>query len=131
IFVAAVLGLAHLARVGTPAARWAAAGAFALVVAGAILRRVLVSRALADSRRIVRAAVVPADGELGERTLRALDLVEDVERDPHLGSAELARLHLDRQLARVLPELVVAGSARRARAWRATGYATAAAAIAA
>lgn len=129
LVVAALLGLAHLARLGTPAARGAAAALFVAAAVALVLHRLHLARSLRDARGVVARTVAPADPELGARTLRALDLIDDVARDPHLGSAELARVHLDRLLARVDPALVDPSAARLARAWSALGYAAGVTAI--
>jgi len=111
-----VLG-AHVGRVGTVSARVAAGVALALVVLIGVLRWWRERRDWMSVRRTLARVLVPTDRLLGERALRALALLDRTESDPVAGSAELARLHLERQIERVSPRAVQATAARRASRW--------------
>ncbi len=116
ILCAAALAAALLARLGTPWARLAAAGVVLAAVVFALVRHWRIRRARGDARALLAATVVRSDPELGERTLRALDLVDQAKRDPAWGSVALARLHLSRLLDRA-PLGAIARRAARS-AWR-------------
>jgi hypothetical protein len=101
LLVAAIFGLAHLARLGTPAARWTTAllllGFFGGVLAQSIVRR----RGYRDPRWVVSSTLVRTNPQLGHRTLRAMRLVDRALADPTVGSSELAHAHLERTLSRI------------------------------
>ncbi len=115
---AGLIGAGLVARLGTPWARLAAA----LLALLALLQLLGLpwrdTRDFRDPRRTIRRVLVPVDRGLGERALRAADLAERAEHDPHVGSPELARLHFQRQLERAPLAAVERHAARRARALR-------------
>jgi hypothetical protein len=115
---AALFAGAHLARLGSP---WARAGTAAILLAVAliaIVRWLKERRDWYDLRRTVARVLLPTDRTLGEKTLRALGLVESSARDASAGSAELAALHLERLLGRASLEGVARAATRRAVRWR-------------
>ena len=116
LVLACVIAAGLIARFGTPLTRGLAAGVLALSIAQLFVRRARDARDFSDVRRTIRRVLVPVDRALGERALRAAALAEQAERDPRVGSLELARLHSERQLARASLEAVEARGARGA-AW--------------
>src|SRR6185503_9644108 len=92
---------AHIARVGTPVARIACAAALLAASTIAVLRWWRQRRDWRDPRRTVGRILMPTDRALGERALRALNLVDRTSVDQSVGSSELAGLHLERLIARV------------------------------
>jgi hypothetical protein len=113
----AVLGGAHLARLGTPVARGLTLGAFGLVALLALGRWLNERRDWRSLRRAVRRVLGTTDGPLAERALRAIGLVERTELDAAAGSPDLARLHLERLMARASLEAVEQTAERRAFRW--------------
>jgi len=113
-----VIGAGLVARFGTPLLRGLAAGMIVLSILQLFVRRARDSRDFSDVRRTIRRVLVPVDRALGERALRAAALADQAERDPTVGSAELARLHFERQLARASLEAVEARAARGANWYR-------------
>ncbi|HEY1535523.1 MAG TPA: DUF4175 domain-containing protein, partial [Polyangiaceae bacterium] len=103
-----------LARLGTPWWRLLAGLVALLSLLQVFALRIRDRRDFADVRRTIRRVLVPVDRNLGERALRAAALAEQAERDPRVGSSELAQLHFQRQLARVPFEAVEKHSARHA-----------------
>lgn len=117
--IAALFGGAHLARVGSGWPRLTVAVALAACVVLGLVRWFLERRAWYDARRSLGRVLLPTDRALGEKTLRALALVERSARGDSLdGSAELASLHFERLLARASVEAVEQTAARRAARWR-------------
>ncbi|MBE7482422.1 MAG: DUF4175 domain-containing protein [Polyangiaceae bacterium] len=116
--VLAITGGAHLARNGTTPARLGTAAIIALVIAAMVVRAVRERRTYLDLRRTIRQVLVPANPELGQRTLRAVSLLERTARDDSAGSPELARLHFERLIARASVVEVEASATRRARWWQ-------------
>jgi hypothetical protein len=114
VVVASVIGAGLLARFGTPGARLLAAALVLLSLAQVFLRRARDARDFRDVRRTIRRVLVPVDRALGERALRAAALADQAERDPSVGSLELAQLHFERQLARASLDAVDQLGARRA-----------------
>lgn len=96
--------------------RGLAAGVIALSIVQLLVQSIRDARDFADVRRTIRRVLVPVDRALGERALRAAALADQAERDPSIGSVELARLHFERQLARASVEAVERHAARGA-AW--------------
>jgi len=115
--VLAIVGGAHLARLGTPLARAAAAGLVAVVVMAMVGRALRDRRTYLDLRSTLRAVLVPTNRELGERTLRAVNLLDRTARDDTAGSPELARVHFERLIARASLADVERTASRRARLW--------------
>ncbi len=118
LVLAALLGGAHLARLGTP---WTRAAALVLLLLALFLllwRSVRERRDWSDIRRTIRRVLVPTNRGLAERTLRAVSLVERTGVDQSAGSADLARLHYERLLARASLAAVERSAERRALRWR-------------
>jgi Domain of unknown function (DUF4175) len=115
VTVAAIFGLAHLARLGTLPARSATAvlllGLFAALVARAIIRH----RGWRDPRWVVAQTMVATNPDVGQRALRAMRLVDRTLADDTVGSSELAHVHLERTLGRVPTGDVRAQATRIAR----------------
>jgi hypothetical protein len=113
--VFSVLGLAHLARLGTPAARLTT-GLVLLGIFAAILARAIASkRGWKNPRWVVGRTILATDPDLGHRTLRAMRLVDRTARDRSAGSEELARAHLERTLSRARPDEIGDKAARVGR----------------
>ncbi|HKQ71619.1 MAG TPA: DUF4175 domain-containing protein, partial [Polyangiaceae bacterium] len=113
--VGAVFGLAHLARVGTPAARIACGASMVALLVAFVARFMATRRGWRDPKWIVRRAIVTYDPELGHRALRAMRLAARMQDDPQAGSGELARAHLERTLARARTEEVETHASARGR----------------
>ena len=101
LVLAALIGAAHLGRIGTPGARLGALALLLVSSALGIARVVRERRALSTPRAALRRIVVPIDPEGGAKALRAEALVTRARDDQNAGSLELSRLHLSRVLARV------------------------------
>ena len=114
VVLASLIAAGLLARFGSPWLRLLAALVALLSLFQVFVLRLRDRRDFADVRRTIRRALVPVDRNLGERALRAAALAEQAERDPRVGSSELAQLHFQRQLARVPFDAVEKHSARRA-----------------
>ncbi len=123
LVMAVLLAGAHLARLGTGVARGAVAALLALSLLALALRWWLERRAWRSARRTVARVLLATDPALGQRTLRALSLVERTARDASAGSAELAQVHLERLVASASLDRVSACAARRASRWRMLGFA--------
>lgn len=121
LIAAAVVAGALLARGGSLAARVEALLLVLLVIVLFGLWRRRDRRDWQDAARVIRRIIVPAEPALGRRMLRALSLLETTEQRRDLGSAELARLHLERQIALAPIEAVSVRATRRARLLRAAG----------
>lgn len=115
----AVLGGAHLARLGTPTARGVTLGVVVLVVLLGLGRWLKERRDWRSLRRAVRRVLGPTDRPLADRALRAIGLVERAECDAAVGSPDLARLHLERLMARASVDAVEQTAERRAFRWNA------------
>jgi hypothetical protein len=122
VVVSCLVAAGLLARLGTPWARLPAALLALLAIAQVFAFRFRDRRDFGDARRTIRRVLVPVDRNLGERALRAAALAEQAERDPSVGSSELAQLHFRRQLERVPLEAVEKHAARRARNLRLLGF---------
>lgn len=114
-----VVGVAHLARIGTPLARLGGAAAFCLALVVLLVLGERARRSFLTARGVIRGVVLPTDAELGGRALRAEALSRRAEQDQSVGSPELARLHLGRVLSRVSFDAVGRTAQRYAgrRAW--------------
>ena len=112
IGVGSLFALAHLARVGSPLARIATLAALLVVWGGFLARSITSRRGWRDPRRVVVRTIVATDPDLGQRTLRAMRLVDRTARESTAGSEQLARLHLERTLSRVRQDDVGARAAR-------------------
>ncbi|MCU0683153.1 MAG: DUF4175 domain-containing protein [Polyangiaceae bacterium] len=128
VFAALALG-AHLARLGSPGARGGAALLLGAALAGAVALAVRRRRALATLQSVLERVVRPADEEGAGRALRALRLAERARREPQVGSAELAALHLDRSLSRISVDRVREHAERLATRSRRAGLLAAALAL--
>lgn len=115
ITVASIFGLAHLARVGTPTARWTTAVLLFGLFAGFLTRAILRRRGWRDPRWVVSRTLVATSPEVGERALRAMRLVDRTLADPNAGSSELAHVYLERTLSRVPASAVRAQATRVAQ----------------
>jgi hypothetical protein len=115
--------MAHVARLGTPAARLGAAAALAVTLLAIAARTLIQRRRRADPRRVIEDTVIPLDPALGAATLRALTLLDRVRVDDRAGSPALAALHLDRLLGRVSPERLGERASRAAVRWASAGLA--------
>src|SRR5262249_4343710 len=120
---ASVVAAGALARRGTLEARLFAFALIVVVVLAFVVRALLERRSLLRRDRIVRRLVLREARRLGEKVLRALDLKERADRDPSVGSVELAGVHLERTVARIPERLVIRRSERLARRFRAAAFA--------
>ncbi len=113
-----VFGGAHLARIGTPATRLGfglgLVVVFLLFAAYAWRER----RDWRQTKRALSRVVWGTDRVAGERALRALSLLARAQEDDSVGSAELARLHFDRSLAKISVESVTRASRRLGARYR-------------
>lgn len=116
--------VAHTARYGTTEARAAALLLLALVLAALAIAIRQASRRWRNERRILRQVLFPVDRELGNKALRAYDVVEQTTLDASLGSPALAKHHYERLLRQASLEAVSKAAAKRAVRWRWFGYAT-------
>ena len=112
VTVASVFALAHLARLGTPAARWTTAVLLFGLLAGFLTRSIRRRRGFRDPRWVVSRTLVATSPEVGHSALRAMRLVDRTLADPNAGSSELAHAHLERTLSRVSPTAVRAKATR-------------------
>jgi hypothetical protein len=118
LFVAAIIGGAHLARVGTTWARAATAAGIVGVVVLQFLQARRRRREAASTRLAIQRILVATDPVLGERALRALTLVERAAHDETVGSEELAALHFTRIVDRASNEMVGVAAGKRAERLR-------------
>jgi hypothetical protein len=119
-----LLGLALLARFGTPLARTGAVVGCLAAIGVAVGAWVWSRRRATDARHLVRQVIAPTDAQLGVKALRAAGLVERLTQEG--GSAtsrELARYHLDRLVEGASLERVQEAATRRARIYRLVGVA--------
>lgn len=113
--IALGMGMALLARYGTPLARGVALAGCLLTLAVVLGLWVMSSRQKRGARQLVRQVIVPADAALGQRALRAAGLVDGPDTGSSPLSRELARIHLERLIARASLERVERAAQRRAR----------------
>ncbi|HMY14877.1 MAG TPA: DUF4175 domain-containing protein, partial [Polyangium sp.] len=99
--IAAVLGLAHVARVGTPIARAVALAVLVAVPLGILVRAFVLHRRERDFERTILDTIGPTNPDLAHASLRAMGLIRRTEKDAAAGSPALAKLHLTRLLSRV------------------------------
>ncbi len=119
-WLAGAIGLALLARHGTPLARGSAVTGALVGLFLALAFWLFWSRRVPDARSLVRQVILPTDASLGERALRAAGLVERLAGDSST-SAELARFHLDRVVEGASLARVEQAAARRGRLYRLLG----------
>jgi hypothetical protein len=122
VLLAAWVVAAHLGRVGTTTARLAAAALVGVTALAWATRSILEYRGWRDAAGIVRRTLLRTDRALGQRTLRAVRLAERAQQDPAVGSARLAREHLDRLLTQASAKALEAQATRIARRWRVGGW---------
>ena len=118
LLVAAIIGGAHVARLGTTWARALTATTILGVIALQLMLFALGRRESASTRLTVRRVVGRTDPLLGARTLRAHALSLRAESDESVGSAELADLHFSRLLDRVSSDAVRGAATRYAQRFR-------------
>jgi hypothetical protein len=129
VVAVALVGAAHLARVGSPAARAVAGAALVAALAALVVSALVQRRLRREPRRVIRAVVGKVDPALASATLRAMTLADRTELDPTLGSLELAELHLSRLLGRIPLERARARAAKTGLRWSGAGLALAAVAL--
>lgn len=118
LLVLGVCAGAHVARIGKPWARGTTAALILLVIGAMVWRWLSDRRSFRDLRKTIAKVLLPSDRALGERTLRAVSLLDRTAEDPTAGSRELARLHFERLLSRASLSSVERAASRRATAWR-------------
>jgi hypothetical protein len=101
VTVASIFALAHLARLGTPVARWTTAAALSGLLATFVARSLMRRRGWRDPRWVVAQTLLSTNPEVGRRALRAMRLVDRTLIDDTAGSRELAHAHLERTLSKV------------------------------
>ena len=118
ISVSAIVAAAHLGRLGTLPFRLTAAALLLLTLGLYVAVRLRDRRDFRDPKRVIGRLLVPTQRDLGERALRAASLVDRTAGDTSFGSAELAKLHYERLLARASVEAVERYGAGRAGRFR-------------
>jgi hypothetical protein len=118
LFIAALIGGAHVARIGTAWARAATATGIAGVIVLQILHARRRRREAVSARLTVKRVLAATDPVLGDRALRALTLVERAGADESVGSKELAALHFRRIVDRASNEAVGVAAGRHAERLR-------------
>jgi len=111
----ALLGGAHVARIGTPAARLAGLLTLTILLVSFAALHLARVRRDRDPRAILLRTIGQADPSVARRTVRALDLAQRTQRDAVGTSMELANLHLWRLLSRAPLERVAEMAGGRAR----------------
>lgn len=128
--VAVGVGMALVARYGTPTARIAAAAGCVLALGAAVAYWLVTARRPLGARQLVRQILLPTDERLGARAMRAAKLLERLSAEPASTSHALARVHLDRLVESASIAQVEAAAARRARRFRTLGAMLGAAVVA-
>jgi hypothetical protein len=119
--IAAVLGLAHVARIGTPLSR---AIAIALLVAlpiGLLVRALVLHRRDRNLERTILETIGPTNQPLAQAAVRAIGLINRTAKDASAGSHTLAKLHLTRLLGRVSLDDVASHAMLSAHRWAVAG----------
>lgn len=116
--LSAVLVGAHVAREGTATARIASALALAAILIAWWATGWWARRADADPARLAKKVVSVHDRSLGDKARRAVRLVAASDASHDALSAGLARVHLERLLARVRPEEIWEAGRKRSTWWR-------------
>ena len=119
--IAAVLGLAHVARVGTPVARAIALAVLVALPLGILIRAFILHRRERDFERTILDTIGPTNPDLAHASLRAMGLIRRTEKDATAGSPALAKLHLTRLLSRVSLDDVSARALHTAHRWAVAG----------
>jgi hypothetical protein len=117
-----VLVVAHVARIGTDAARLGAGALLCLAVLVVAVHWRRARARWANARTALARVLGAAEPELGGRTLRALQLVEQAEVGALAGSPVLARAHFERLLAQASPEALSRAAKRTRARWQRVGY---------
>lgn len=125
----ALVVCAHLARVGTAAARVSAVAGVGFAIVFIVLRAVFLRRDRRDPRTTVRKVVGSIDRELAGSTLRAMTLAKRTTTDDVSGSPELAELHLSRLIGRASTEKIGERAEARAAVWSIGGLVVALSAL--
>lgn len=129
LFIAAIFGLAHVARVGTPTARLIVAVALVALPLGLLVQAIVGHVRRRNLKRAIVEAIGPTNPDLAQAAIRAVGLVERTEKDATAGSPILARHHLTRILSRVSVDDVAAHAMITAHRWAITGVCLAALAL--
>lgn len=119
--IAAVLGLAHVARIGTPVARAIALAVLVAVPLGLLIRLLVLRRRDQNIERTILETIGPTNSDLAQASVRALGLIRRTEKDPTAGSFTLAKLHLTRLLGRVSLDDVASHAMLSAHRWAIAG----------
>ncbi len=119
--IAAVLGLAHVARIGTPVARAIAIALLVALPVGLLVRALVLRQRDRNVERTLLETIGPTNPELASASVRALGLIRRTEKDPSAGSYTLAKLHLTRLLGRVSLDDITAHAMLSAHRWAVAG----------
>jgi hypothetical protein len=119
--IAAVLGLAHVARLGTPIARAITIALLVAVPVGLLVRALVLHRGDRNIKRTIIDAIGPTNPDLAQATVRAIGLIDRTEKDASAGSHTLAKLHFTRLLGRVSLDDVASHAMLSAHRWAVTG----------
>ncbi len=115
---ACLFGAAHLARVGTSAARLGAGAVLVGFVALVVVWMARERRAWASGRRALARVLVPTDPALAGRALRTFALLERAQAGTLGASVDLAELHFQRLLSSATPAAIERSAGRVATRWR-------------
>ncbi len=129
--IAAVLGLAHVARIGTPTTRLITAVTLVALPIGLLARALASHLRRRNVKREILETIGPTNPDLAQAAVRAVGLVERTETDTSAGSPALARLHLTRLLGRVSVEDIASHAMLTANRWSIAGVCLSALALAA
>lgn len=119
--IAAVLGLAHVARIGTPVSRTIALAILVALPLGLLIRALVLHRRERNLERTILDTIGPTNPDLAHASLRAMGLIRRTEQDATAGSPALAKLHLTRLLGRVSLDDVSAQAMHTAHHWAIAG----------
>ncbi len=114
LLLLSVVAAAHVARGGTLSARAAAATLVASALLLLVVRALRARRSLSTPGQVIRKVLISTQRDLGERTLRAFNLLEQ-KQSLRGQSAELADLHFERLVQRASLDAVSNLGKRRAR----------------
>jgi len=119
--IAAVLGLAHVARIGTPLARAIAVALLVALPVALVVRALVLHRRERDIKRTILEAIGPTNHDLAHATVRAIGLIDRTQKDASAGSHTLAKLHFTRLLGRVSLDDVASHAMLSAHRWAVAG----------
>lgn len=119
--IAAVLGLAHVARIGTPLSRTIALALLVALPVGLLLRALVLHRRDRNLERTILETIGPTNPPLAQAAVRAVGLINRTAKDAAAGSHTLAKLHLVRLLGRVSLDDVAAHAMLSAHRWAVGG----------